>query len=103
MAQKKDEAAWGEQPKKMLQHQAEALALGHKPGAPPPAPAGVYVPKKKLGPDVGIRLGRKITLKPKLEAIAVRNGLTLNDLVIYIFEWYLAERGHGREFSVKIK
>jgi hypothetical protein len=62
-----------------------------------------YVPKKKLGPDVGIRLGRKITLKPKLEAIAVRNGLTLNDLVIYIFEWYLAERGHGREFSVKIK
>lgn len=62
-----------------------------------------YVPKKKLGPDLSIRLGRKFPIKAKLEAIAERNGISANDLMIYIFEWYLAERGHGREFSVKIK
>ncbi len=65
--------------------------------------AAAYVPKKKLGPDIGIRLGRKTSLKPKLEAIAFRNGISLNDLIIYICEWYLAERGHGRDFSITIK
>lgn len=69
----------------------------------PPLGGVPYVPKKKLGPDIGIRLGRKIALKPKLEVIALRNGISLNDLVIFVFEWYLAERGHGREFSIKIK
>jgi hypothetical protein len=68
-----------------------------------PAGAVPYVPKKKLGPDIGIRLGKKIALKPKLEAIAERNGLTLNDLLIYIFEWYLSERKSGRKFSLEIK
>jgi len=69
----------------------------------PAAGAVPYVPKKKLGPDIGIRLGKKIALKPKLEAIAERNGLTMNDLLVYIIGWYLDERGHGREFSIKIK
>ena len=99
MAQKKDGAPWGEYPKKMLRVKTNQRVLEQLGDAP----AGVYVPKKKLGPDIGIRLGKKIALKPKLEAIAERNGLTMNDLVIFVFEWYLAERGHGREFSVKIK
>lgn len=66
-------------------------------------PAGVYVPKKHLGPDVGIRFGRKIVMKIKLEAIAYRNGVSLNDLILFILEWYLAERKTSRIFSVKIK
>lgn len=68
-----------------------------------PAGGTPYTPKKKLGPDIGIRLGRKISIKPKLEAIALRNGISLNDLLIHALEWFLAERAHGREFSIKIK
>jgi len=62
-----------------------------------------YSPKKKLGPDISIRLGKKVGLKPKLDAIAERNGISANDLIIYIIEWFLESRTNGQVFTVKIK
>lgn len=79
---------------------------------PPPAmdddpftrPPGKYVPKDTAHRvDITVRLGKHGGMKPKLEAIAERNGLSLNTLMVSIITWWLSERQSGRDFTLPVK
>lgn len=59
-------------------------------------------PDKLLTQDIAIRLGDKKRLKTELQRMAKNNGITLNQLVIYIFEWFLEAR-KNEVFSIKLK
>ena len=53
--------------------------------------------------DLSIRLPKdKKHLKQELVKIAERNHITLNQLVIYIVQWFLDER-EDRTFTIKLK
>ena len=63
-----------------------------------------YVPKDTAHRvDIAVRLGDKIALKGKLEAVAVRNGLPMNTLMIQVIQWWLKARSEGGEFSMPVK
>lgn len=54
--------------------------------------------------DLSIRLPTdKKHLKRELLKIAERNHITLNQIVIYVIEWFLEEKKQKREFVIKIK
>lgn len=54
--------------------------------------------------DLSIRLPKdKKYLKQELVKIAERNHITLNQLVVYIVEWFLDEKKQKRQFVIKIK
>ena len=53
--------------------------------------------------DISLRLpDNKKYLKKELVRIAKKNNLTLNDLMVYVLEWFLEER-EKREFTIKLK
>ena len=54
--------------------------------------------------DLSIRLPTdKKHLKQKLLKIAESNHITMNQLVIYVIEWFLEEKKQKRQFVIKIK
>jgi len=54
--------------------------------------------------DFAIRLPEsKKYLRSNFVKIAEQNGLSLNQLVIYVFDWFLEERKGKKKFSVSIK
>ena len=53
--------------------------------------------------DISLRLpDNKKYLKKELVRIAKKNNLTLNNLMVYVLEWFLEER-EKREFTIKLK
>ena len=53
--------------------------------------------------DIGLRLpDNKKYLKKELVKIAKKNNLTLNNLTVYVIEWFLEERKE-KEFAIKLK
>ena len=53
--------------------------------------------------DISLRLpDNKKYLKKELVRIAKKNNLTLNNLMIYVLEWFLEER-EKMEFTIKLK
>lgn len=58
--------------------------------------------RERQAPDMQIRLGEKKYLKKELKKIAKRNRLTLQQLYIYIIEWFLEEMKE-RVFTIKLK
>ena len=57
---------------------------------------------KSLIIDISVRLDDKKHLKTKLKRIAKNNHLNLNQLMIYIIEWFL-EAQKDEIFSIKLK
>jgi hypothetical protein len=62
----------------------------------------VVMTRESESPDIQIRLGEKKYLKKDLKKIAKRNGLTLQQLYIYIIEWFLEEM-EEKTFTIKLK
>ena len=58
--------------------------------------------KQQRSFDICIRLGDKKYIKKELEKIAKKNGITLQQLVIYIMEWFLEEK-KKKTFQIKLK
>jgi len=59
--------------------------------------------KKQRSFDFAIRLPEsKKYLRSNLVKIAEQNGLSLNHLVVYIFDWFLEER-KNKKFSISLK
>jgi len=59
--------------------------------------------QKQASFDFAIRLPEsKKYLRSKLETIAEQNGLSLNHLVVYVFDWFLEER-KKKKFSIILK
>ncbi len=53
--------------------------------------------------DISLRLpDNKKYLKKELVRIAKKNNLTLNNLMVYVIEWFLEQR-EKREFTIKLK
>ena len=53
--------------------------------------------------DISLRLpDNKKYLKKELVRIAKKNNLTLNNLMVYLIEWFLEER-EKRELTIKLK
>lgn len=59
--------------------------------------------KERPAHDISLRLPeeRKF-LKKELVKIAKKNNLTLNNLMIYVIEWFLEEKKQ-KTFSIKLK
>lgn len=59
--------------------------------------------KERPAHDISLRLPeeRKF-LKKELVKIAKKNNLTLNNLTIYVIEWFLEEKKQ-KTFSIKLK
>jgi len=59
--------------------------------------------KARENPDFTIRLpADKKKLKPRLIAVAKKNEISLNKLIVSILEWFLEER-KDREFTIKLR
>ena len=59
--------------------------------------------KPKPTQDLSIRLGNKKALKGKLQKIAGKNQISVNQLLIFIIECWLAQHEGGKVFTRKLK
>ena len=57
---------------------------------------------ERIPPDIAFRLGDKKHYKTKLKKIAKTNGMTMQQLMIHIVEWFLEEK-KKRDFVIKLK
>ena len=60
-------------------------------------------PQRKPPHDLSVRLGDKKALKGKLQIIAGKNQISLNKLLIFIIEEWLARYEVGERFNRKLK
>lgn len=60
-------------------------------------------PQRKPVHDLSVRLGDKKALKGKLQKIAGKNHLSVNQLLIFIIEEWLRAYEGGKEFTRKLK
>lgn len=57
---------------------------------------------ERTPPDIAFRLGDKKHYKTQLKRIAKTNGMTMQQLMIHIVEWFLEEK-KKKTFTIKLK
>jgi hypothetical protein len=60
-------------------------------------------PQRKPPHDLSIRLGNKKALKAKLQKIAGKNDLSMNQLLIFLIESWLSNYEKGKRVSRELK
>jgi len=59
--------------------------------------------KQKPSHDLAVRLGNKKALKDKLRKIAGKNNISLNQLLIFLIEWFISSYEKGEKFKTDLK